>query len=170
MIVALGDDDHFSSHHHDCKRCSAACSAALRHVARPVSYLATELTIGNETTTTSTRSRSNAASTSAAALGVTPRASTTVFPVFIEQPPPPQRRGSRGGHALCSSQIRVVDEHDAKSRTHSTDTLACGRRSNGGDAAAWARDDVVRAFALTRAQQICRFVHDFTAIFPTPFK
>lgn len=89
---------------------------------------------------------------------------TTTFPVFAAK-----------RNTLSGSQVRMVDEHSAKSRQQSVDTLV-GRTSRSNSeqvpntSGEVPKDDVVRQFVEHRRSKIRRYVYDFNAHYPIPVK
>jgi hypothetical protein len=92
---------------------------------------------------------------------------TTTFPVFTS---------ATKRNTLSGSQVRMVDEHSAKSRQLSMDTLV-GRNNwttsqieQGHDSREIVKDDVVKQFFQNRRSKIRRYIYDFNAQYPIPVK
>jgi hypothetical protein len=91
---------------------------------------------------------------------------TTTFPVFAAK-----------RNTLSGSQVKMVDEHSAKSRQLSMDTLV-GRTSrsnseqvpNTSEIPQQIKDDVVRQFVEHRRSKIRRYIYDFNTSYPIPVK
>ncbi|KAI6242776.1 Protein melted-like protein [Aphelenchoides fujianensis] len=88
--------------------------------------------------------------------------STTTFPVLDRLP--------ARGHALSGSQVRMVDEHVAKSRSQSMRSSRANSAA-AAEAAGWeARGDLVRQFVDSRRSKISRFVSELAFRHPIPVK
>ncbi|KAI6188315.1 Protein melted-like protein [Aphelenchoides besseyi] len=88
------------------------------------------------------------------------QSSTTTFPVLDRMP--------NRGHALNGSQVRMIDEHVAKSRSQSI------RSSRANSAAAEpnyeSRGDLVHQFVSHRRSKIRRYVNELNCQYPIPVK
>ncbi|KAI6196932.1 Protein melted-like protein [Aphelenchoides besseyi] len=88
------------------------------------------------------------------------QSSTTTFPVLDRMP--------NRGHTLNGSQVRMIDEHVAKSRSQSI------RSSRANSAAAEpnyeSRGDLVHQFVSHRRSKIRRYVHELNCQYPIPVK